>query len=695
MLEATLFLLLLGLAMSVILAIAARVFYVWEDPRVIGILDSLPGANCGGCGYAGCAAAADAVVTGKSEANVCVIGGLATAQMVAAVMGVTVEAREPEVAWSSCTYGIGEADAIYTYNGARDCRAAVMLYGGSKLCPIGCIGLGSCVKACQFGALVMGPDNLPVVDRDKCVACGACVKACPKDIMSLTSATRRIVSEYTVDECTAPCQRACPTGIDIPGYIREIRNGHYEEALRIIKEKCPLPLICGRICPSPCEFECRRNLADEPVAINPLKRFVADYEMQTGRHINPYKAADSGKRTAVIGGGAEGLTAAYYLARLGHRPTILEAMPELGGILRYVISADRLPRDVLDHEVKGILEMGVETRTGVALGKDFSIRSLLDEGFDAVALTSGGFDSRKILRPGSSEAQSEQLVPGVQLMLGVLESLAKGDSFRVGKRLVIVDGGIKALEVARACRARGAEQVTIVSHWSEAELPGELHENPVELLSEGIEVKGSTIVTELAGEAERLTRIAYEEIDPPAGMPPLRESTEVDTLILAAGRVPELILVRDGKASDSDPAEWNGAWRTVAAFRTLPHGGSAGIFTPPEEGRISDSEAVVKAILSGRRLVGVVQQHYSGEEITAIPHLAVEADEILNVDEIENVATSHRERPLLSSPEAGTENDWIWSEQLPSLTEEAAKRESERCLACGLICYKKDTGTEP
>jgi hypothetical protein len=91
----------------------------------------------------------------------------------------------------------------------------------------------------------------------------------------------------------------------------------------------------------------------------------------------------------------------------------------------------------------------------------------------------------------------------------------------------------------------------------------------------------------------------------------------------------------------------------------------------------------------------VVQQHYSGEEITAIPHLAVEADEILNVDEIENVATSHRERPLLSSPEAGTENDWIWSEQLPGLTEEAAKRESERCLACGLICYKKDTGTEP
>ena len=147
---------------------------------------------------------------------------------------------------------------------------------------MGCIGLGSCVRACPFDALEIGPDNLPVVNEDRCTGCGTCVRTCPVGIMRLTSVSDRILNEYDWEQCTAPCQRRCPAGIDIPEQIHQTHKGNYADALRVIKERNPLPLICGRICPHPCEIECRRNLVDEPVAINHLKRFVADYERNSG-----------------------------------------------------------------------------------------------------------------------------------------------------------------------------------------------------------------------------------------------------------------------------------------------------------------------------------------------------------------------------------------------------------------------------
>ena len=163
-------------------------------------------------------------------------------------MGVTLEAREPDIAKSSCTYGVQDADLKYLYDGVKDCRAEALLNGGSKVCSIGCLGLGTCVNACPFDALSMGPDNLPVVNLDRCTGCGTCERVCPKSIITLSSYSRRIQHEYTLDECSAPCQRSCPAGIDIPAYIKQISRGNYFEAVRIIKETNPFPLVCGRIC---------------------------------------------------------------------------------------------------------------------------------------------------------------------------------------------------------------------------------------------------------------------------------------------------------------------------------------------------------------------------------------------------------------------------------------------------------------
>ena len=186
------------------LALAAKVFYVYVDPKIEAVTEALPGANCGGCGFAGCGANAEAIVKGTSSASSCVAGGPDVAAAIAEVLGVSIGAREPDFARPGCTYGVQDADLKFLYEGVRDCRAAVLLSGGSKVCPIGCVGLGTCARACPFDALSMGPDNRPVVDLSKCTGCGTCERICPKNIITLTSISRRIGREYTLAQCTAP-----------------------------------------------------------------------------------------------------------------------------------------------------------------------------------------------------------------------------------------------------------------------------------------------------------------------------------------------------------------------------------------------------------------------------------------------------------------------------------------------------------
>ena len=154
----------LGIAIGVVLALASKIFYVYVDPKIEAVEDALPGANCGGCGLPGCSSNAVAIVAGKASASSCVAGGPDVSAEVAMLMGVKIELKEAEIAAPGCSYGYQDADIKYLYQGINDCRAALLLDGGSKTCPIGCLGLGTCVKACPFGALSMGPDNLPVVD---------------------------------------------------------------------------------------------------------------------------------------------------------------------------------------------------------------------------------------------------------------------------------------------------------------------------------------------------------------------------------------------------------------------------------------------------------------------------------------------------------------------------------------------------
>ena len=547
----------LGVTVGIVLAAASKIFYVYVDPKILAVEDILPGANCGGCGLPGCSSNAEAIVAGRAAPNSCVAAGPDVAEAIAGVLGVSVEAREPDIAAPGCYFGLQDADTKYRYDGLSDCRAVALLGGGQKVCTIGCLGLGTCARACPFNAITMGPEGLPVVDDVRCTGCGTCERVCPKTIINLTSVTRRILKEYISEECTTPCQRACPAGINIREYLRRAAAGDHRGAVQVIKERNPFPTVIGRICPRPCEDQCRRQYVDEPVAINYVKRFVADMEQEGAERIQPFKAPETGRRIAVVGGGVEGLATAFFSARLGHSPVVYEATTQLGGLLRSAIARERLPQSILDWDIEGILDIGVEARLNQAMGRDFSVAELLTEGYEAVFLASGGWDSR-LAR--NEAAQTARAFPGAYLLIDFIRSGRKDVAELAVKRNVVVyGGGPLVVEAARLCQQAGAAQVTILlreGHETGPLAPDDLA--ALEKLNAKVVFKAA--LARLNGEEDRLTEAVWVDLE-------TGDSTTIaaETVIMAAGRFPELVFTRrDPLAEESDegpapPVPWSGA----------------------------------------------------------------------------------------------------------------------------------------
>ncbi len=680
----------LGLLIGGVLAFASKIFYVYVDPLVAAIDDVLPGANCGGCGYPGCTPNAQAIAAGKSSPDSCVAAGPDVAIAIAGLMGVSIGDKEPEVAKSGCYYGTKDADIKYLYEGINDCRAAAMVFGGMKECNIGCLGLGTCVAACPFDALSMSEDGLPVVDEEKCTACGTCEKVCPKHIIRLTSASRRIMREYTEDKCVTPCQRACPTGIDIREYLARIREGDNAGAVQVIKERNPFPTVIGRICPAPCESECRRQLVDESVGINNLKRFVCDIEMDLGERVQPYKAPATGRRVAILGGGVEGLSAAFFMARLGHSPTIFEASSTLGGLLRIAISDERLPQHVLDWDIDGILEMGVKVKTGKKVGRDVSIASLLNKGYEAVFSSTGGWDSR--LSKGEISTVSS-VFPGGYLMIDLLRNdVQESQRIPCDGDVVIVGGGIMAPRAVKVCREQGAESITVVVRRDE-QTSGFSAADLADMETHGATILYASGVTRLEGTGQMLQSVEITDLG--SGEKSL---INANTLILSSGRFPELIFTAVNVPQiDSETPEESVAvrlddevqWQGVEKYKEPADNQELGLLSDADE--LSGYSAAVAAINAGRRAAASLHSVMYGIPVLDGKYNPVTRRSLLQgITRVEGVQIMPRN--IMPVNDAATRA--VKTELAAGYTPEMALAEAQRCLKCGLLCYERTQAAE-
>lgn len=663
----------MGLIIGIGLAAASKIFYVYVDPLILAVDDVLPGANCGGCGLPGCSANAEAIVAGNAAPNSCVAAGPEVAEAIAEILGVTIEAKEPDIALPGCTYGVRDADVKYVYDGLNDCKAAAILNGGMKVCTIGCLGLGSCVKACQFNAVQMGKNGLPVVNEQLCTGCGACENACPKNIINLSSVTRRIMLEYTTDMCTTPCQRSCPAGINISEYIKQIAAGDYHRAVQVIKERNPFPSVIGRICPRPCELDCRRQYIDEPVAINFLKRFASDYEKESDSRILPYRAPETGKKVAVVGGGVQGLSTAFFSARLGHAPTVFEATSKLGGLLRNAISEYRLSHEILDWDINGIFEIGVSAEMEKAMGKDFTVASLLNEGFEAVFLASGGWDSRLA---NNMAPDINKPVSGIRLLIDILKDDTNG--FSCESDVVIAGGGALALKAAEKCIKHGAEKTTIL--FREARDESGLTASDIDQIkNKGINIIFNAAVTAVAGENNQLLELEYLVLDRL-----LKKNISANTFIISAGRFPELIFT---KTTENDSLENTPAvatrWRGIEPYKSSQNKKDMGMFSGSNP--VTDYSAAIKAIGAGRKAAVSIHQIMYGIPVSVPENVVTSESIVQNVDHVEKVKPASRQIMPLCPVEDLDECKEIEK----GFTKEAAQKEAQRCLQCGLICYAR------
>ncbi|MBR1496505.1 MAG: FAD-dependent oxidoreductase [Oscillospiraceae bacterium] len=346
-----------------------------------------------------------------------------------------------------------------------------------------------------------------------------------------------LMSDHDGD-CMGPCRLACPAGTDCQAYVKQVALGNTKEAVRIVKERLPLPACIGHVCPHPCETDCRRGLVEEPISIAMIKRYMSMDMLDKADKWRPERAPATGKRVGVIGGGPAGLTAAYYLALKGHDVTVSDFMPQMGGMLRYGIPEYRLPKAVVDAEVAEIAEAGVKLENNVAIGRDISFNNYVAN-FDAVVVAIGAWKSSPLGCAG--EDNFEGVYGGIDFLRGV----ALGIPAAIGSRVAVVGGGNTAMDACRTAVRLGAEKVYIIYRRTQNEMPANSEEIE-EAMEEGVEFKFLTNPAEILGENGHVTAVKLQVMElgepdasgrrSPVPVEGKFETLEVDSVIAAIGQ---------------------------------------------------------------------------------------------------------------------------------------------------------------
>jgi len=528
------------------------------------------------------------------------------------------------------------------------------------------------------------------IDPAVCSGCGDCVSVCPVELpanfnegLDRRKAIYRhfpqaVPSAYAIDKSgPSPCKTACPAGVSAQGYVALIAQGRFREALAVVRRDNPLPAVCGRVCTHPCESQCRRGLVDEPVAIRDLKKFIADWEMEIGDLARPDVKPRREEKVAVVGSGPAGLTAAYYLALEGFRPTVFEALPAAGGMLRTGIPDYRLPPKILDYEIDYIRAVGVDIRLNTPIGPNLSLSDLRGQGFQAVFLAVGAHHGRSLNVEGQDLA-------GVRSGVTFLRDAALVRLECPGERIAVIGGGNVAVDAARTARRSGSREVTILYRRTRREMPA-YEEEIEEALEEGIRIEFLAAPKRLIAREGRVTgvellRMELGEPDRsgrrrPRPVPGSEYVLPVDGVVNAIGQTPELdfltpgdgLEIASGDRLDADPLTLQTRVPWIFA------GGDA--VTGPAD--------VVQAIAAGKTAAESIRRWIEGEDLGAGRNERPAPAE----GDATGAVPAPRHRPPSAAAETRIGN---FDEVVGRFDPETAKAEAARCLACGICseCYQ-------
>ncbi|MEX1349556.1 MAG: NAD(P)-binding protein [Desulfobacterales bacterium] len=527
------------------------------------------------------------------------------------------------------------------------------------------------------------------VKEEICTGCGECINVCPVSVPSewdeelgarkaiYRSFPQAVPITFCIDKKDrAPCVATCPAGINVQGYVQLIARGKYQEAIQLIMERLPLPGVLGRVCPHPCESDCRRAEVDTPLAIRDLKRFAAD-QVDLDELPLP-EIEDRPDKIAVVGSGPAGLTVAYYLRLRGFQVTIFEVLDKLGGMLRTGIPDYRLPPDTLDKEINHILRLGVQTRTGARFGTDFTLHSLEEEGYAAVFLGVGAHKSMTLRISG------EQHTAGVIDALRFLREINLGNKSSPGKRVVVIGGGNVAIDTARVTKRLGAESVTVVYRRSEKEMPAYAEE--IEgAKEEGVEFLFLTAPHRICTEMGKVT--GFECLKTTLGPPdasgrrrpvPVERSEfiiDCDVVIPAIGqRI-------DTSWGDREPDLQLTKWDTIQVDSDTMQTSIPYVFAGGDA--VTGPASVIEAVAAGHKAVEAIHRFIDEEDLSQYAQ---------DLAEQQPSGQSWQEIPEAIVPETRVTSRHqdigkrigSFEEVNLNFSEAEAQQEARRCLNCGI-----------
>ena len=533
------------------------------------------------------------------------------------------------------------------------------------------------------------------VDKDKCVACGQCVENCQTNAVRLGQKhclTDSHISDayasdkeipwdkksYNIDyrttrtdtmpSGTAPCKAECPAHVPVQGYIKLAAQGRYTEALELIKKENPFPAVCGRICNKACEDACTRGSVDAPIAIDDIKKFIAGKDLEAEHRFVPKMVNQTGKpyeeKIAVIGSGPAGLTCAYYLALKGYPVTVFEKEKELGGMLTLGIPSFRLEKDVIRAEIDILRDLGVQFKTGVAVGTDITLDALRAEGFKAFYLAVGASRGAKLRCPGEE-------LPGVMTGIDFLRAVNLDEAPAIGTSVAVIGGGNVAIDVARAAVRLGAE-VTVVYRRDRDSMPA-ADDEIAEAAEEGVSFRFLASPAEILGDG-RAETLKIELMELRGGKPAgtgVYETMNVSAVISAVGQEIEL----NGISVDT------GAKGTVAVSLPSFQTSEADVFAGGDV--VTGPKFAIDAIAAGKE--GAISIHryvHPGQsQVIGRDHRDYKAMNPATAGvAIDGFDTAPRQK---ASGGSAKDAEKTFRDLRGTLTEEQLKTETRRCLDCG------------